>query len=91
MISEPIVDIAKQALRGELETTIGRINLVFGVIAAVMVVLLWTASAIEQIGEFILKLFDKQGQPKSESDKMLAIISVLVFFVISLIVVALAT
>jgi hypothetical protein len=91
MISEPIVDFAKQALRGELETTIGRINLVFGVIAAVMVVLLWTASAIEQIGEFILKLFDKQGQPKSESDKMLAIISVLVFFVISLIVVALAT
>jgi hypothetical protein len=91
MIREPIIDIAKQALRGEMATPIGRINLVFGVIAVVMVVLLWTGSAIEQIGEFILKLFDKQGQPTSESDKTLAIISVLVFFVISLIVVALAT
>jgi len=88
---EHLIEILKQALIGEVATPVGRINLTFGVIAVVMVVLLLMNSAIEQIGDFVLKLFGKQGHPKSASDKTFAIISVLVFFLISLIVVAFAT
>jgi len=53
---EHLIEILKQALIGEVATPVGRINLTFGVIAVVMVVLLLMNSAIEQIGDFVLKL-----------------------------------
>ena len=89
MADEGIIEILKQALAGEVGTTIGRINLIFGVLAVLMVFCLYAGSAIEAIGDVLLRLFNRQGRPKSDSDKFLAFISVLIFFVISLIGVAL--
>lgn len=84
---EKWIDFFRQALTAEGSTTLGRINLTFGVVAAVLVLLLWTGHAIESIGEFILRLLGKQGRPQDKKDKLVAIISVLVFFVISLFIV----
>jgi hypothetical protein len=91
MSDEPLIQILKQALEGETTSPIGRINLAFGVIAVVMIVLLWMDSALEQVGDFLLRLFGREGRPKSDSDKLLAILSVLIFFALSLLIVALAT
>lgn len=85
---EEFLKLLQHALDGELSTGIGRINLVFGVLVAGMVVLLYAGSAIEEIGEFVLRLFNKQGSQKAESDKTKAVISVIVFFVLSLVIVA---
>jgi hypothetical protein len=91
MNEELLFKLLKQALLGEVATTIGRINLVFGAIAVAMMIALLADSAIEKIGDFLLRLLGKQGRPTSDSDKKLAIVSVIVFFVISLVIVALTT
>ena len=85
---EQFFDLLRKALLSEANTTLGRINLVFGVIAVGMVILLQADSAVEKIGDFILRLFGRQPAPPSSTDKPLAIVSVLVFFCISLVLVA---
>ncbi|HTW24193.1 MAG TPA: hypothetical protein VMD78_11365 [Candidatus Baltobacteraceae bacterium] len=83
-----LFELLSQALRGELATTVGRVNFGFGVILVGMVVALLTGHSIEYIGDFVLRLVGKRPRPREAHDTKFAIISVIVFLIISLIIVA---
>jgi hypothetical protein len=53
-----------------------------------MVAALLTGHAIEHIGDFVLRLFGKRPRPREANDAKFAIVSVILFFIISLIIVA---
>ena len=85
---EEFFKLLSQALRGEVSTPLGQINLAFAIILVAFLALLLTGHGIEQIGDFILRLFGKQGRPHSSADTKIAIISVVVFFIVSLVLVS---
>jgi amino acid transporter len=87
-VLKELFELLSQALRGEISTPVGQINLAFGVIVVGMVVALLTGHAIEHIGDFILRLLGRRPRPPEAHDTKFAIISVILFFVISLIIVA---
>jgi len=86
-----LFELLSQALRGEFSTTVGRINLVFGVIGVGMVVALVTGHSVEYIGDFILRLLGKRPRPRDANDVKFAIVSVILFFIISLIIVTVSS
>jgi len=83
-----LFELLSQALRGEVATPVGRINLIFGVILVAMVVALLTDHAIERIGDFVLRLLGRRPRPRESTDTKFAIVSVVLFFIISLIIVS---
>lgn len=83
-----LFELLSQALRGEISTPIGQINLTFGIIAVGMVVALLTGHAIERIGDFVLRLIGRRPRPRESNDTRFAIASVILFFIISLAIVA---
>jgi hypothetical protein len=83
-----LFELLSQALRGEISTPVGQINLSFGIILVGMVVALVAGHEIEYIGDFILRLLGRRPRPRGAHDTKFAIVSVIVFLIISLIIVA---
>ncbi len=83
-------DLLTKALSLELATTEGRLDLFLSVVAAGMIALFLAGKAIERIGNFVLRALKRQGTRAGARDNFYAIVSLLVFFFFSLVVVTVA-
>lgn len=81
---QTVWELLRGALELELSGNVGRINLAFGIVAAVLVTLFLAKKWVEAIGILVLRLFGRRGGPKGERDNLIAVLSLLVYFILSL-------
>ena len=72
------------ALDLELYTPAGRINLIFGIVSVGLVALFLAGKGVESIGNLMLRLFGKRGRAQAKKEELYAILSIIVFFILSL-------
>jgi len=80
-------ELLKSALALEFQTTAGRINVFFGVLSAAAVGLFLAGRGIESLGNFFLRLFKRPVGRGGPRDSLIALESVLIYFVVSVILV----
>ncbi len=82
-------ELLKSALSSELYTTAGKINFVFGILATGLVGTFLAGRSMEWIGNFFLHLFKRRGKERGERDSFWAIVSLMTYFLLSIIVIVL--
>lgn len=80
-------ELLKSALALEFQTTAGRINVLFGVLSAAAVCLFMAGRGIEWLGNFALRLLKRPVGRQSPRDSLIALASLLIYFVFSVVIV----
>jgi uncharacterized protein YggT (Ycf19 family) len=86
-----LFELLIEALKAEVSSPVGRINLVFGIIAVAMVVALVAGHTFEWLTDFLLRVFRRTPRSHEPRDTRFAIVSVIFFFIASLLIVALTS
>ena len=76
--------VVDNAIAFEFYTPTGQINLIFGIIATALVALFMAGKGVESIGDFVLRLLRRKGRARTNKDGLIAIVSLTLFFLFSL-------